>query len=527
VPGVVRRAAQPPPRHQQRPGHGRAGVGGQRPHDLRGGAGPRPQHPDQRLAGPAGDLGVAQHQRPEPLQAGVELAGQHVGEGERLGHRARQETVGVGGGPADPLAGEQVAEVAQGGRDRLMALGRRRRGVGGQAAQRPVLQQDQPVLQVRRLPVALAPGRAVGRGQAGRGQEPHPGPGQGGPPALEGRPRHLGLPGGRPPDPEPGDDPLGEAQRRVGVGLVEVGDQLAEARVVLAQPGDLALQRPGQPGQLLVGGEEPLADDARGRDGEVDGADQAVVQLGLLAGERVGRGGGEGDQVDLAELGNHRADDIAPQRGQVVALVEHHRGRPVAGQSRHPPPGRRLEQVPEVDPAVLAPGDLALQRRPDPGQLAGAALVGRVPPGRGLAFHLPDRDAEGPGPVGRPAPLGGVAEGGRRVIDLAERLVGEAGDGGAGVGGGEAGAGPEPRGRPEPLGLDGRVRAEHQRTVAEAADDLHAQQRLARPRRGDQVGGAPARLPVPLEGLQRQLLVASPAPRERQRLQARVSGHAR
>jgi hypothetical protein len=307
---------------------------------------------------------------------------------------------------------------------------------------------------------------------------------------------------------------------------VEVGDELAEAGVVLAQPGGLALQRLGQPGQLLVGGEEPLADDPRGRDGEVDGADQAVVQLGLLATERVGRGGGEGDQVDLAEPLDHRADDIAPQRGQMVALVQHHRGRAVAGQGRHPPPGRRLEQVPEVDVAVLAPGDLALERRPDPGQLAGAAFAGRVPPARGLAFHLLDRDAERPGPVGRPAPLGGVAEGGRRVIDLAERLVGEAGDGGGQAGGGQAGGGPEPRGRLEPLGLDGRVRAEHQRTVAEAADDLHAQQRLARPRRGDQVGGAPARLPVPLERLQRQLLVASPAPREGRQSQALAPGHA-
>ena len=124
------------------------------------------------------------------------------------------------------------------------------------------------------------------------------------------------------------DHPAREAQRALGV-VVQRGDELAEARVVLGQPVALGVQRLGDPGQLLERREVPVADDGRGRDGEVDRAEQLVVELGLLAGEVRRRRGRQPDHVrrlarggQLAERGAH---DVAPQRREVVALVEHHR----------------------------------------------------------------------------------------------------------------------------------------------------------------------------------------------------------
>jgi hypothetical protein len=74
--GVVRRAAEPAPGDQQRPHDGGPVVRGKSPYDLGRRARLRPQDADQRLAGIADQLGVAQHERAETLAAGVDLAGQ-------------------------------------------------------------------------------------------------------------------------------------------------------------------------------------------------------------------------------------------------------------------------------------------------------------------------------------------------------------------------------------------------------------------------------------------------------------------
>jgi hypothetical protein len=173
---------------------------------------------------------------------------------------------------------------------------------------------------------------------------------------------------------------------------VEIGDELAEAEVVLPQPVDLAVERLGEPRQLLVGSQEPVAHHARGRDGEVDRPEQALVQLRLLLGQLVGRGGGESHEVDVAEQRSGRADDIAPQRGEVVALVQHQGRDPATPQRLHPSARGRFQQVGEVDALVLAAGDLPLQRRPDSSKLACAAPRRRVPPGRDVPLDLRDRD---------------------------------------------------------------------------------------------------------------------------------------
>ena len=96
-----------------------------------------------------------------------------------------------------PAAREPEAELAERGRDGRVAVGRlgRRRGV--QAAQRVVLEQHEPVLEVGRAPVRLAARRAVGQAQPGRGEEAHAGARQRRAAALEVLPRHLGVVVGR------------------------------------------------------------------------------------------------------------------------------------------------------------------------------------------------------------------------------------------------------------------------------------------------------------------------------------------
>jgi hypothetical protein len=229
--------------------------------------------------------------------------------------------------------------------------------------------------------------------------------------------------------------------------------------------------------------------------------------------------------VDVAEQRSGRADDIAPQRGEVVTLVQHQGRDPATPQRLHPSARGRLQQVGEVDALVPAAGDLPLQRRPDTSKLARAAPRRRVPPGRDVPLDLRDRDAHGPGAVDRPAPLGRVAQRHPGILDLAERLVGQAGDRGVGIWCRDTVACAEQLGRPEPLRLHGRVRAQHQRPPAEAPDDLHPENGLAGARWGEEVRGAPAGLPVMLERLQRELLVAPPPPPERQWRQNPLLGH--
>ena len=104
---------------------------------------------------------------------------------------------------------------------------------------------------------------------------------------------------------------------------MEVGDQLAKARVVLGEPVPFDSQRLGEQRELLVGREVTVADDGRGGNGEVDGAEQRVVELSLGLREADRRRGGEADHVRaLRELLQHGAHHVAPQGGEVVALVE-------------------------------------------------------------------------------------------------------------------------------------------------------------------------------------------------------------
>ena len=356
---VLLGAAQPAPAHEQRPQDGGALVAGERPHRGPCGPGRRVEHAAQlAVRARAGQLRVAEHERPEVGPARLGLGPEDLGERDRLRRRAEQQPVDVGRAAPDARARELEAEVAQRGRDRLAP----RRGLGRRLAverpQHPVLEQHDPVVEVGRAPVRLAARGAGRERQPGGPEEAHARRGQARMPALEVGPRDLGaLVALAPAVAQPRDHPLPEVERAVVAVVEQVGDELLEARLVLVEPLLLRRQRLGEPRELLVGREVPVADDRGGRHLEVDGPEERRVQLGLLGRQLVGRGGGEPDDVDAgAELLQHRPDDVAPQGGQVMALVEHDGGDAGGPERVHPLAGTGREQVAEVQ--VAADGGL-------------------------------------------------------------------------------------------------------------------------------------------------------------------------
>ena len=197
-----------------------------------------------------------------------------------------------------------------------------------------------------------------------------------------------------------------------------------------------------------------------------------------------------------------------------MALVEDHRARAGGAQRLHARPGTGREQVGQA-PLVLAAGDLALDRGDEPRQLAGPAALGLPGPGLALPVGLLRRLARRRRPLGRPARPGQRGQGGAGIVDLGERLVGEAGERRARLGPGHPLPRPEPARRGQPLGLNGGVRREDQRRVPDSPGELEAEQGLARAGRRDYVRATAAGLPVALEGRERELLVAAPGAVER------------
>ena len=131
---------------------------------------------------------------------------------------------------------------------------------------------------------------------------------------------------------------------------------------MLGEPVALDGQRLGEQRELLVGREVAVADDGGGGDGEVDGAEQRVVELGLGLGEADRRRGGEADHVRvLRQLLQHGADHVAPEARQVVALVEQDDADAHLRELLHARAGGLAEQVPELHAGVLAARDLALE----------------------------------------------------------------------------------------------------------------------------------------------------------------------
>ena len=323
---VLLRAAQPAPGHQQRAEYRRAGVLGQRSDRRSGGAGVRVQHVAQLAVGArAGQLGVAQHKRAQVGPARLGLRAEHLDQRERLGGGAGEQPVNVRRRAPNPGPRQLVAEVAQSGGDRLAARRRLRRGLAVEAAQHPVLEQHDPVVEVRRAAVGLAARRTGREREVCGGEEAHARGRQRRVAALELAPRQLALVLTRAgPVPQARDHPRAEVQRPALLHVEQRRHQLAEARLVLVEPTLLAVERLGQPRELLVGSEVAVADDRRRRDLEVDRPEQPGVELGLLGRELLGRRRREADDVHvLAQLLEHGSHHVPPERCEVMALVEY------------------------------------------------------------------------------------------------------------------------------------------------------------------------------------------------------------
>ena len=182
--------------------------------------------------------------------------------------------------------------------------------------------------------------------------------------------------------------------------------------------------------ELLVGREVAVADDGGRGDGEVDGAEQRVVELGLGLGEADRRRRGQADHVRvLGQLAEHGADDVAPQRsrggGTRRAARRRRPASPAAARAaRAVSLSRSRSSTPACSPRATSRLSAALIRE----QLARAAVGGRALERLALALRLLRRHAGGGRALVRPARLREPAEHDLRVLELAQRLVGEARD---------------------------------------------------------------------------------------------------
>lgn len=250
--------------------------------------------------------------------------------------------------------------------------------------------------------------------------------------------------------------------------------RVAEPEVVLREPLRLGLQRASEPSELLVGGEVALADDGWRRDGEVDRPEKALVELCLISGEYVRRRSREPDEVDVAEFFDGRADDVAPERGEVMAVVEDDRLDAVRAQRVEPLASARCKEVTEAESTMLGPGDFALDRGFDAAQLALAPGSGLPRPACRFALDLLTRLAGCLSSLDRPPPSREIAESDARIVELAERLVGEDRDRSGRVDPRDAGlVGELPEGQ-KPLALYGRIGNEDKSRISETADNLDA-----------------------------------------------------
>ncbi len=142
--------------------------------------------------------------------------------------------------------------------------------------------------------------------------------------------------------------------------------------------------------------------------------------------------------MSVAEFLQRGPDNVAPHRRQVVALIQHHRLHVAGPQCFQPLPRSPGEQLAELEVAVPGPGDFPLEGCGDPGDFApppGGRLTG---PGQRFLLDLLEVGPGGARSLGRPAALREITKRGRRIVQLAQGLVGQARDGGGGVGGRQA-----------------------------------------------------------------------------------------
>ena len=293
---------------------------------------------------------------------------------------------------------------------------------------------------------------------------------------------------------------------------------------MLVEPLLLGGQRLGQPRELLVGREVPVADDRRRRHLEVDGPEQRGVQLGLLGRQLVGRRRGEPDDVDAG------------------------RRAPPAPRGRRSPTARRGGGTRRARPCATPAARSASTRSRAPGASrsprcrspCAPRAISRLRPATMRAISWPRRLAAAPvhaaasrgdgrdglprrlRPLLRPARRGRGPQRVAGIVEPRERLVGEARHRRPGPVGHEPGARPERGAGRRPLLLDRRVRREHERGPAKPPQDLEPEQRLAGAGRRDQVGRAVPARPVALERLERERLVPAPGAAELELVHPRI-----
>ena len=191
-------------------------------------------------------------------------------------------------------------------------------------------------------------------------------------------------------------------------------------------------QRLGQPRQLLVGREVAVAHDGGRGDGEVDRARAARrrarprPRAGRPAASRSARSRAR----PRAQLVEHRAHDVAPQRREVVALVEQHDADAELARScctrcaRGLGRAGRASSTPACSPRATSRLSAALIRASSRARRSAAAPSNASPSRSGLLR----RHAGRRGALVRPARLREPPEHDLGVLELAQRLVGQAGD---------------------------------------------------------------------------------------------------
>jgi hypothetical protein len=153
--------------------------------------------------------------------------------------------------------------------------------------------------------------------------------------------------------------------------------------MALGQPAALRGERLAQLHELLVRRQEALAHDRRCGGEEVDCPQQLVVQRGLRLGQLARVRRGESDDVRGPQLLEQRPKERAPQRHQVVALVEDDDAHTRVDQRAQPGTRGRREQLGRRQVGQLARGRVALQASDQ------ASDVALAPLGRGTRPLFP------------------------------------------------------------------------------------------------------------------------------------------
>ena len=395
------------------------------------------------------------------------LGGDDLHHRARLRLAARQHPVDAGAALAHPALGELVADrrerAAQGLADVLVAVV----DAGDQAGVVPVVDQQCPVVGRGRVAMLLPHGYVVGEPQQSGVLHPQRGV------------RQQRLLGRDPVEPhlagEPSVDPGQERHRPEG-GVEQLGGELGEPLVLVGEPLGLRGRRCGQPDQVGERRQVALAHHRRDRCGVDDVTEQLVDQHGLVGAQGGGRGRGQAEHGGVGQQLQELAQQPAPDLEEVVALVEDQRDRPGLLERAH---------------QRLAVGVQAVELRGGRLRFVLGVVLLVVEDRQGLVGQGGHRR----GQVAVRADLDRV--GAARVAEVAPAA--------------------------DPLPLDRRVGAEHDRAPALAPDRLETDQRLAGTRRQHHPRALPTLGAGPGQRLECLALVASQRVRVGQRRELR--GH--